>query len=323
MLPLEPASDTGRAAASLSVSAIIPAFNRERFIVEAIESVLRQDRRPQEIIVVDDASSDETAARAASFKEVGLVRLSKRSGPAGARNAGIGAARGDVIAWLDSDDLWLPGHCSTVVPLLERFPEAVLAFGAVEFVGEKEGLWPVADFPDGEPFDAFDHSFERNVPPMMATIIRRAPLLEIGGFDESLSCSVDFDLFLRLSRVGPFVCSHLVTAQYRWHGEQISAKPLAQLQAIYTSREKMLRALNASGEGSRASALNQRALDFLHDDLWTAWGKRDLYRLRVLLEVARGFDGADNVAAPFRYRRHAPRALMSAWDALLRTAGLS
>jgi glycosyltransferase involved in cell wall biosynthesis len=320
---MNPLSERQRTGASPLLSVVIPAFNRERYVVEAIESVLGQDWPIDEIVVVDDASTDETAARASGFEKVRVVRQPRRTGTAGARNAGIAASHGDLVAWLDSDDRWLPHHCSTVVPLLERFPESVLAFGNVEFVGQRRGLWPVFEFPEAAPFDAFQYSFERNVPPMMATIIRRNALVEIGGFDESLSCSVDFDLFLRLSRVGPFVCSHLVTAHYRWHGEQISTKPLAQLQAIYTSREKMLRALNASGEESRASALNQRALDFLHDDLWTAWGRRDLHRLRVLLEVGRGFDGADRVAAPFRYRRHAPRALMSAWDALLRTAGLS
>jgi glycosyltransferase involved in cell wall biosynthesis len=304
---------------SLTVTALIPAFNRERFIRAAIESVLRQDRPVDEIIVVDDGSSDGTAGVSASFREVRLIRRSTNAGTAIARNAGVAAARGDLIAWLDSDDLWLPHHCSTVVPLLETYPAAVVGFGGVEFTGERNGIWPVLEFPSELPFDAFLQSFERNVPPMMATVTRRASLLEIGGFDESMACSVDFDLFLRLSRLGPFICSHTVTAQYRWHGEQLSARPLAQLQAIYFSRHKMLRALTASGEEGQARVLRQRLLEFLQKDLWIAWAKRDLVRVRALLKVAEPFEGARTVTGRFRYRQHAPQLLMTAWDKLQRT----
>ncbi len=300
----------------LMVTAVIPAFNRERFIRAAIESVLRQDRPVDEIIVVDDGSSDGTARVSASFKEVRLIRRPTNGGTSIARNAGVAAARGDLIAWLDSDDLWLPHHCSTVVPLVEQHPAVVVGFGGVEFTGERRGVWPVVEFPSEQPFDALQESFERNVAPMMATVTRRSAVLAVQGFDESMACSVDFDLFLRLSRLGPFICSHTVTAHYQWHGNQISSRPLAQVQAIYVARRNMLKALSSSGDHVQAAALTDRLLQMLHRDLWIAWTKRDLVRLRTLLKLASTFDGTADLLARFRYRQHVPRPLMQLWDAL-------
>ncbi len=186
------------------ISAVIPAFNREAFVGDAIESVLRQDRPVDEIIVVDDASTDGTAEVAASFPLVQVIRLPGTRGTSGARNAAVAAARGDMLAWLDSDDVWLPDHTATVVSLLERHPTALVAFTGAEYFGQREGFWPRPDVPQEEPFDALPVAFRQTISTMSPSLTRRQAVVAINGFDESLRASVDFDLFLRLSLQGRF-----------------------------------------------------------------------------------------------------------------------
>ena len=89
------------------ISVVIPVFNGERFLAEAIESVAAQTLPPEEIIIVDDGSTDASPAIAGSFSKVRLIRQ-PNTGGAAARNAGIGAARSDLVAFLDQDDLWAP-----------------------------------------------------------------------------------------------------------------------------------------------------------------------------------------------------------------------
>jgi glycosyltransferase involved in cell wall biosynthesis len=301
----------------LSVSAVIPAYNRERFIGEAIESVLRQDRPVDEIIVIDDGSSDGTHRIATSFQGVRVLRLPSNSGTSAARNLGWRSAGGDAIAWLDSDDIWRAHHCAVVVGLLERHPGAAVAFGGVEFFDGRHDRWPVHDLPEAEPFDALALSFQRTVAPMMATVIRRDALAAVGGFDESFTCSVDFDVLLRLARRGPFACSHTITAGYRWHGDQLSARPLRQLEAMYSARLQMLCSLSEAGGDDLIAELRRLLERCLTADLWIAWTGRDYPRLGTLIAIAERAGGElAEVAAPFKRRQYVPRVLVGAWDRL-------
>jgi glycosyltransferase involved in cell wall biosynthesis len=270
----------------LTISAIVPAFNREAFLGEALESACRQTLAVDEIIVVDDASNDATPRIASSFSAVQVVRLPENRGAAGARNAGLAVARGDVIAWLDSDDIWLEDHTATLVPLLEQHPGAVAAFSGAEFFGQRQGRWPLPSFPDEEPFDALEVSFRQTVAPTFAVVTRRQTVLSIHGFDESLRASVDFDLFLRLSLCGTFVGSHRVTTRYRWHGDQISARPSAQLEAMYGSRLTLLESLSHSGRERDALVLSECLLECWHKDLWAASAIDDWTSLRSLVRIA-------------------------------------
>lgn len=108
------------------LSVVIPTWNRARLVPEAVESALAQGAGRVEVIVVDDASDDGTAGRLERrFGErITLVRRAERGGPGAARNDGVNAARGHLLAFLDSDDLWLPGKLDAELRLFERFPEA-------------------------------------------------------------------------------------------------------------------------------------------------------------------------------------------------------
>lgn len=108
------------------LSVVIPTWNRAHIVCEAIESALGQRIGQVEVIVVDDGSTDNTGeVLAKSYgSRIRLLRLPRRRGPGAARNAGIGLATGRLVAFLDSDDIWLPGKLDAELDVLERFPEA-------------------------------------------------------------------------------------------------------------------------------------------------------------------------------------------------------
>jgi glycosyltransferase involved in cell wall biosynthesis len=120
------------------LSVVIPTWNRARLVCEAVESVLRQEGGDLEVIVVDDGSTDGTAeAIERRFgKSVKLLRMATRSGVGAARNEGVGQATGDLLAFLDSDDLWLPGKLKAELDVLERFPDAEAIFSDSRFIAD-------------------------------------------------------------------------------------------------------------------------------------------------------------------------------------------
>lgn len=117
-----------------TISVIVPVFNGERFLADALKSVFAQDHRPLEVIVVDDGSSDRSAEIARSFEQVILLRQENR-GIGEARNRGINRSTGEFLAFLDADDLFEPGRLARQVSVLARDPFLEAVFGRVsEFV---------------------------------------------------------------------------------------------------------------------------------------------------------------------------------------------
>lgn len=114
----------------MKVSVVIPAWNGERYLGEALDSVFGQTRPPFEVIVVDDASADGTSVVASSFP-VTLFRV-EHGGAAAARNAGIVRATGDAVALLDQDDVWHPEKLERQVEVLEREPSVAVVFAGIE-----------------------------------------------------------------------------------------------------------------------------------------------------------------------------------------------
>ena len=119
------------------VSTIISAYNAARTIREAIESALRQDYENQEIIVVNDGSTDSTAATLSEYDGRVHVITQANRGVASARNAGVAFSTGEYLAFLDSDDLWMPGKLSTMIRALEQNPRASLAFSEFGFIDDE------------------------------------------------------------------------------------------------------------------------------------------------------------------------------------------
>lgn len=193
---------------AVAYSAIIPTYNRQRLLRDAIESAMRQSCPGLEIIVVDDGSTDGTADMVArEFPRVRYLRQ-ENQGPAAARNLGIAASRGEFIAFLDSDDEWRAYKTGLEMDLFKRFPDAaMLAGNASSFV---EGVLRSADtfaqrripFDEQEP-RYFDWSLPiMKLGPACCTsgmVFRRAALLALGDkpFDEGLRLDEDWDLEFR------------------------------------------------------------------------------------------------------------------------------
>jgi glycosyltransferase involved in cell wall biosynthesis len=208
------------------VSAIIPACNAARFIGDALSSVRAQSYAPVECIVVDDGSTDDTAAIVERFG--GGVRLERRAngGVASARNHGTRCAQGELLAFLDADDLWLPDKLERQVELFRRTPGLGLAYGAAYVVDQD--LRPIGLLQAAAPADALRNTLLMELPIMPISMTGMVParvFLELGGFDERLSTSADADFACRLAARYPVDAVREPVALYRQHDDQMHAQP--------------------------------------------------------------------------------------------------
>jgi glycosyltransferase involved in cell wall biosynthesis len=182
------------------VSVVVPTFQRRDLVQEALASIVSQTYRDFEVIVVDDGSTDGTREALAGWGDQIQYSWQPNRGAAAARNTGLELARGELVAFLDSDDLWLPHHLQTALAALARFPEAVLASTAP--------CRPPVDRPWEEPelVEPYPRLFvEHFVGWIQSCVIARDELVAIGGFDERLRAGEDTDAVMRLGIRGPFV----------------------------------------------------------------------------------------------------------------------
>ena len=185
--------------AQIPVSVIIHTYNRAALVQEAVASVLAQTWREFELIVVDDGSTDETMEALAPYaSRIRLLRRGKCGGVSAARNAGMAAARGEWLAFLDSDDLWLPEKLAHQMAYLAAHPEQLWCQTEETWVrrGVRLQQPPTHRKMGGR---IFFQSLERCLVSPSAVILHRRLLTEHGGFDEMLPVAEDYDLWLRLS----------------------------------------------------------------------------------------------------------------------------
>lgn len=203
-----------------SVSVVIPVHNHARFLPEALESVFRQSLQPREVIVVDDGSTDGTGEVLRTY--AGRIRLLRQAnrGVAAARNAGAVAASGELLAFLDADDVWHASKLERQAVGFSTDPELGLVHCGVEEVDAQGRLLRTR-------LDGMEGWVSREMLLFRrgvilgggsAAVVVRAVFESVGGFDEGLSTSADWDLYYRIAercRVG-FVPEVLV--RYRVHG---------------------------------------------------------------------------------------------------------
>ena len=206
----------------MNVSVVIPTYNRATVIGEALNSVMSQTYRNFEILVVDDGSMDDTAERVERFVQEGHVRLIRQAnaGASAARNAGIRLCKGEIISFLDSDDLWKPEKLSLEVEFLTLHPEIDAIFSDLEKYDGKE--FTPSFMRSTEVFSRLlaDHRSAdgmalsqrqmllcllQEIPIKPSTLtIRRAMFTRIGYFLTSWRSSEDWEFLLRLAHVGRF-----------------------------------------------------------------------------------------------------------------------
>lgn len=178
------------------VSIVTPSYNQGRFIKETIESVLSQDYRPVEYLVFDGGSTDETMAVLRSYGDVFSWVSEKDKGQSNAINKGWSRARGEILAWLNSDDIYLPGAISKAVAFLQDHPECGAVYGEGYHIEENGKI--IERYPT-EPFDR-KRLTETCYICQPTVFIRKEVLQEIGFLDEGLRYSMDYDLWFRIAR---------------------------------------------------------------------------------------------------------------------------
>ena len=201
--------------ATPEVSVIIPTWNRAHVLPWALGSALLQSWQAREILVIDDGSDDGTdgmlAERFAGPIAEGRLKVlrTERAGVSAARNAGLAAAQGEIVAYLDSDNLWESDHLLFLGALFARFPEAEMAYSAIGRHHLDEG-WADVLF---TPWDRARMKRE-NIVDLNSFAHRRAALDRVGGFDEGLRRLVDWDFILRMSAGRDPITHPLVTAHH-------------------------------------------------------------------------------------------------------------
>lgn len=230
---------------SVLVSVIMPAYNSERFIEKAILSVVaEQGMDDLELLVVDDWSSDTTWERVSemqrTYPNIRLMRNVRKKGPAGGRNTGLLNATGKYISFLDSDDVWLPGHLTKSIGYCEKNDVDIVFndFAVVDYdtgehlfdwfekkpyfqAMEKRHVSGCLYIIEGDVVEALlNESFIH-----MQALVARASVIEGMYFDEEMFSVDDLDFCVRMSRRGGHVlaCANDVTGIYHRHGDCITA----------------------------------------------------------------------------------------------------
>jgi glycosyltransferase involved in cell wall biosynthesis len=204
------------------VSVIIPTYNRGWIIREAIDSVLEQDFIDFELIVVDDGSTDDTADILKTFgRDINVIRQSNQ-GVSAARNRGIAASSGQLIAFLDSDDLWLSHKLAVQVEFFTSQPDAMICQTQEQWVrnGVRVNLQKRHHKFSGM---IFERSLELCLVSPSAVMIKKRLLDEVGRFDERLPACEDYDLWLRIScRYPVYLIDTPLIIKRGGHADQLS-----------------------------------------------------------------------------------------------------
>jgi glycosyltransferase involved in cell wall biosynthesis len=212
-----------------TVAVIIPTYNYARFLGDAINSVLAQTHPADEIIVVDDGSTDDPASVVAQFPKVQLIRHDNR-GLSAARNTGLRSCKTSHVVFLDADDRLLPTALEAGLAFAATRPDCAFVHGGYHLISE--GGVPIGpdqiNLIDG---DAHLALLRLNTISNPATVLyRRDCLLQVNGFDEALRRLEDHDLYLRIAQRYPVASYPLTVVEYRKHGENMSNNYVEQLQ---------------------------------------------------------------------------------------------
>jgi GT2 family glycosyltransferase len=204
----------------------MPAYNAAQWIDETLESVLAQTRPADEVIVVDDGSTDDTAARARAHGARVLVQ--PNGGPPAAYNAGFDAAQSDYAAMCPADDLWHPDKLEWQAQALAENPSIDVLFGKARYFGLNEGDHPHPERPGVQERGAFLRAmYAADLIPAPTAVVRLALHRKLGRFDESLP-SEDYEFWLRALRAGAtFAYDERVLVRLRQHGGNVSSRALA------------------------------------------------------------------------------------------------
>ncbi len=270
-----------------SISVVIPSFERQRPTERAVRSALAQEGPIGEVIVVDDGSSTPFDGSAVADPRLRIVRLARNAGAAAARQAGVDAAQGDLIAFLDSDDTWLPGKTAAQLSALGSVPDAMAGVvcgwrGLVEG-GESYIRHPLP----GDTLDDFASGCWFS--PGSTLIVPRAAFELAGPFDTALRRLEDYEWFLRFALKG----GRLLVAPVV--GAEIAQGRRARPDVLIAARRAILS--RHAHDLPAGTARNMRA--YLHLEAAAAWRNSGNVP-RMVLELAQSFALVPRLQVPLR-----------------------
>jgi glycosyltransferase involved in cell wall biosynthesis len=209
---------------SPKVSVIIPTYNRAHLIGESIQSVLDQTFQDFELIIVDDGSSDDTETVVKGFEDPRIRYIYQENrGISGARNTGIRNAEGQYVAFLDSDDLWLPELLESEVPILDTNLDVGVVYAKAQAMDTDGNL---ASFTRGNsqryPDQTLKSALYGDFVAFITAVVRRECFDRIGLFDEVLKGRVDWDIWVRIAKHYRFAYIDKVLAHFRAHARQFT-----------------------------------------------------------------------------------------------------
>ncbi|HEY2942614.1 MAG TPA: glycosyltransferase family 2 protein [Vicinamibacteria bacterium] len=204
------------------VSIVTPSLNQGRYLAEAVESVLVQDHPRLELLVMDGGSTDETQVVLERYQGRLRAVRERDAGQAAAVNKGVRLSSGEILGWLNADDLYEPGAVSAAVAFLQAHPDVALVYGDAVFVDAADReLGPCVQV---RPFTYAELVHVGDFVAQPAAYFRRSAFDAVGGLDESLRWAMDYDLWLKLARRFPVAYLPRRLARYRWTGENKTAR---------------------------------------------------------------------------------------------------
>jgi glycosyltransferase involved in cell wall biosynthesis len=222
------------------LSVVIPCYNQGKFLGDAIESALQQTHPRVEVIVVDDGSTDNTAAVAKQYPAIRYIRQPNQ-GAAAARSAGLSRALGDYVIFVDADDRLLAHAADTGLESLSAHPDWMFVTGHVRLItedGSPAGI-PPQEHAEDNPYIALLHSNYIWTPGVV--LYRRAIFDAVDAFDPSAGGSADYELNIRIARRFAIGCHHQVILEYRQHAANMSANAAHMLRSAVSVRRSQRR----------------------------------------------------------------------------------
>ncbi len=255
------------------IAVVIPCYNQGRFLTDAIESVLQQVHPASEIVVVDDGSTDDTAAVAARYPDVRCIRQ-RNQGVAAARNAGLRQTTGTYVVFLDADDRLLPNALVAGARHLRDHAVCGFVYGHVRLIAEDGSPRP-------SPVEACVEQ-DRYLALLRGNFIwtpgavmyRRRVFQSTGPFNGAFTGCQDYELNVRIARHFEICCHGEVILEYREHGANMSADPLLMLQSAVAVWQLQWRYV----KGSRA---HEEAVRAAIEDVRADYGERLVERVRL------------------------------------------
>lgn len=207
------------------ISIIIPSYNRKAIVVEAIKSALEQEPKNYEVIVIDDGSIDGTEEHLKSFNLPIIILKKENGGVASARNLGIKAAQGDYIAFLDSDDLWLPGILENQLAYLQSHLDIPLVYTdqyiEVEGKIQDQTRFHKKTVPESQRIRFNLPGFVQHMPIHISSVMIRKNIFdEVGYFNEDLKIHEDTEMWNRISEKYTFGYIEKPLAIFRWEKDK-------------------------------------------------------------------------------------------------------